>query len=86
MDRNVRGRKEMTLCQYMAGWLKAINKLCITLSSVYGAFQNHTEEWRGGPLPHCIALHSVHVHLYANTQFYNVYCNVNESLTEVSEY
>jgi len=70
----------------MAGCVKAINKLCITLSSVCGAFQNHTEEWRGGPLPHCIALQSVRVHLQANIQFYNEYCNVNESLTEVSEY
>jgi hypothetical protein len=62
----------------MAGSVKAINKLCITLSSVHGAFQNHTEKRRGGHLPHRIALHSV--------QFYNEYCNVNESPTEVAEY
>jgi hypothetical protein len=42
--------------------------------------------------PHCgmegrpFALHSVRIHLYANIQFYNEYSNVNESLTEVSEY
>jgi len=67
VERNVTGTKEMTLCWYMAGCVKAINKLCITLSSVHGAFQNHTEEWKGGPLSYCIALHSEHVHLYANT-------------------
>lgn len=70
----------------MADCVKAIKKLCITLSSVHGAFQNHTEEWKGGLLPHCIALHSVHVCLYANTQFYNEYCDVNEPLTEISEH
>lgn len=70
----------------MADCVRAIKKLCITLSSAHSAFQNHNEEWKGGPLPHCIALHSVHVCLYANTQFYNEYCNVNEPLTEVSEY
>jgi hypothetical protein len=69
----------------MAGCVKPTNKLCITLSSVHGALQNHTEEWRGDPLPHCIALPSVHAHLHANTWFYNEYCNVNESLTKVPE-
>jgi hypothetical protein len=35
----------------MAGSMKAINKLCNTLSRVYGVLQYHTEEWRGGLLP-----------------------------------